>query len=75
MLIAPWLFMLILGVFILICLIALVGWIFEGENHEAQVRENKALREENKRLAEKIARNNALENIKVANEYYKSKEN
>lgn len=75
MLIAPWLFLIILGVFVLICLIALVGWIFEGEKHEIQVRENKALREENKRLAEKIARNNALENIKVANEYYKSKEN
>ena len=74
MLIEYWVFALVVAGIFVLALISIVGWIFEGEKHEAQVRENKALREENKRLAEKIAHRNALENIKVANEYYNNKE-
>ena len=74
MLIEYWVFALVVAGIFVLALISIVGWIFEGEKHEAQVRENKVLREENKRLAERMARRNALENIKVANEYYASKE-
>ena len=74
MLIESWVFaMIVVGIFLL-ALISIVGWIFEGEKHQVQVRENKALREENKALAKKLSRLNALENINVANEYYASKE-
>ena len=75
MLIESWIAVMIMVVVFAFGFIGIVGWILEGERHEAQVRENKALREENKVLAKILAHRNALDNIKVATEYYESKEN
>jgi Tfp pilus assembly protein PilN len=71
MLIAPWIFVTIFGVCTLICLVALVGWIFEGERLSKATEEINVLRKENKRLAERLAHRNALDNIKVADDYAK----
>lgn len=75
MIIESWIAVMFMVFTFIICGMALVGWIYEGEKLNKQVKENKALREENKALARRIAYRDALDNIKVANEYYESKEN
>lgn len=73
MIIESWVIGIVLVVFALICFMALAGWTHEGEKLRQAKAENKALWEENRYLSEQIARRNAIDNIKVANEYYKEK--
>lgn len=73
MIIESWVFVMIFVGIAIICAIALTGWAHEGENLRQAKAENKALWEENRCLSEQIARRNAIDNIKVANEYYKEK--
>ncbi len=76
MIIESWIFVMIFLFFAGICVISLAGWIYEGEKLRKQVEENKTLREKNKMLEKRIAYRNALDNIKVANEFYEeSKKN
>lgn len=75
MLIESWVFaMIVVGIFIL-ALISIVGWIFEGERTSKAHEEIKKLQHENAELKQRIARRNAIENIKVATEFYNNKEN
>ena len=64
----------VIGVFLL-CATALIGWIFEGERLAQEREENKNLQHENNELRAKLSHYVALNNIKVANDYYNDKEN
>lgn len=56
-----------------IAAIALAGWIHEGEKLRKSEDDNKILLYQISEFREQIARRNAIDNIKVANEYYKEK--
>ena len=74
MLIENWVFGLIVATIFLFGLIGVCGWIKEGEMLAKERRENKRLRFQVNKLATRLARLNATENIKVANEYANSDE-
>ena len=75
MLIESWILVLIMVMIFLFGLIGIGGWIREGQKLEKAKEENKRLRYQNSQLKLRIAHRNALDNIKVANEYYNNKEN
>lgn len=72
--IETWIAVMIAVGFFAVCLIALAGWIYEGERLSKQIEENKRLRYENKNLSIELSHRKALENIKAANDYYNTKE-
>lgn len=75
MLIESWIAVMItIGVFIL-GLASIIGWIAEGERLSQQIEENKRLQHKIEELQKRIAHRDAIDNIRVANEYYNSKEN
>lgn len=76
MIIESWIAVMIFVGFIVLCGIALIGWIYEGEKLNKAEEEIKALLYENRELSEKIAYRNALDNIRTANKHYEeSKKN
>lgn len=56
--------------------VGIVGWIIEGMRLDAQIEENRKLHYQVKKLQQRLAHKNAVENIRTANEYYEeSKKN
>ena len=70
MLIETWVFVLIFLVFALFGAIGIAGWTYFSDAYRKQVEENKQLRDRNKMLEKRIAYRNALDNVKVANDFY-----
>ena len=72
--IESWIAVMIAVGFFAVCLIALAGWIYEGEKLQKQIEKNQKLQYQLKRAQQRLAHKNAVENIKAANEYYNTKE-
>ena len=70
MLIETWVFVLIFLVVATFGAVGIAGWTYFSDAYRKQVEENKQLRDRNKMLEKRIAYRNALDNIKVANEFY-----
>ena len=70
MFIETWTFWCLIGIFILIALITLVGWMSEGVRLEREREENRRMRRRLSVYERKEAHQRAVENIKAANEYY-----
>lgn len=70
MLIETWVFVLIFLVVATFGAVGIAGWTFFSDAYHKQVEENKQLRDRNKMLEKRIAYRNALDNIKVADEFY-----
>ena len=75
MIIETWILAMIVAVIFILGLTSIIGWIFEGERTSKAHEEIKKLQHENAELKQRIARRNAIENIKVATEFYNNKEN
>ena len=74
MLIESWVAVMIVAGVFTIGFISTIGWILEGERRSQDREEIKILQRENKELRTRLAHKAALDNIKVANDYY-NKEN
>lgn len=74
--IETWIAILIMLIIFGFGFVGIVGWIIEGMRLDAQIEENRKLHHKVKKLQQRLARENAIENIRTANEYYKeSKKN
>ena len=65
-----WIAALILLMIIIFGATGIIGWIIEGMRLEEQKEENRKLQYRVRKLEQRLAHKNALENIRVADEYY-----
>ena len=61
--------LIMLGIFVFGA-IGIFGWIIEGMRLDEQKEENRKLQHRVEKLQQRLAHKNAVENIRVANEYY-----
>ena len=70
-----WIAILIMFVIFLFGATGIIGWIIEGMRLDEQKAENRKLQHRCRKLEQRLAHKNAVENIRTATEYYEESKN